>query len=217
MKIFYLLISLLSLLLIGCSSTYKVTDFPSRDKFYNDFNKSADNKILQVTLNNDSTFTAASGALISNDSLVIIMQSQREEKLSRNEINSIKYSGSVITNLSDTVFLKDGSEAIAKKINIISDSSIIVVVSESSKAYFPINKIRTISYKNNFIGSLVGFLPGSILGFITGLIVTDYLTVNNDDTPKTPSPLLYMPIIGSITGIIWGWNVGWVYTYQFNP
>jgi hypothetical protein len=64
MKIFYLYISVFSLFLIGCSSTYKVSDFSSRYKFYDNFNESANDKTLKVILRNDSSFTAESGAQI---------------------------------------------------------------------------------------------------------------------------------------------------------
>ena len=69
MKIFYLITAVFLLSLIGCSSTYKVSDFSSKDKFYEDFNNLARNKSVKVTLLNDSSFSINSGAAIQNDSL----------------------------------------------------------------------------------------------------------------------------------------------------
>ena len=37
MKIIYIISSIFFLILTGCYSTYKVSDFSSRDKFYEDF------------------------------------------------------------------------------------------------------------------------------------------------------------------------------------
>ena len=69
MKIFYLIATIFLLTLTGCSSTYKVSDFSSKDKFYEDFNNFTNKKTLKVTLNNDSSFIINKGAMISNDSL----------------------------------------------------------------------------------------------------------------------------------------------------
>ena len=53
-----ILIPIFMIFLIGCSSTYKISDFSSPEKFYKDFNKSADGKILKITLHDDSSFIA---------------------------------------------------------------------------------------------------------------------------------------------------------------
>jgi hypothetical protein len=69
MKIYYLIFAVVSLLFIGCSSTYTIKSFSSKEKFYEDFNKSASGKTLTVVLTNDSTFVIGRGARVSNDSL----------------------------------------------------------------------------------------------------------------------------------------------------
>lgn len=56
----------------GCSSTYRITDFSSKEKFYKDFNSFAKNRNVNVRLVNDSTFSSPNGAIISNDSLRLI-------------------------------------------------------------------------------------------------------------------------------------------------
>ena len=81
MKKFYLIIAVFALFFIGCSSTYRISDFPSKDKFYGDFNKFADNKNMKVTLTNDSSFTAEGKTEISGDTLIITMNVQKEEKI----------------------------------------------------------------------------------------------------------------------------------------
>ncbi|MDR3626567.1 MAG: hypothetical protein P4L45_07025, partial [Ignavibacteriaceae bacterium] len=73
MKIPFMIISLVPLFFIGCSSTYTINDFPTKDKFYGDFNNFAGNKSLNVTLTNDSSFVPEGKIKISDDSLIITM------------------------------------------------------------------------------------------------------------------------------------------------
>ncbi len=71
MKYIYLIIFAVPFFLVGCSSIYTVKDFSSKEKFYDDFNKFAKDKDLEITLLNDSSFSTGYGAVIINDKLVI--------------------------------------------------------------------------------------------------------------------------------------------------
>ena len=83
-----------TLLLAGCSSTYRVSDFSSREKFYEDFNNSVKNKELKITLVNDSSFSVLEGSKITDDSLDLILNFQnKEHTLAADEIENIKYYG----------------------------------------------------------------------------------------------------------------------------
>jgi len=57
MKILYLVLTLPPLLFIaiGCSSTYRITDFKSKNEFHKDVSKHIDNREVYMILNNDST------------------------------------------------------------------------------------------------------------------------------------------------------------------
>ena len=80
MKIFYLITAVFLLTLTGCSSIYRISDFPSKDKFYGDFNKFADNKNLKVTLTNDSSFYSRRKTEISEDTLIIHNENSKRRK-----------------------------------------------------------------------------------------------------------------------------------------
>ena len=73
----------LSLLIItfnaGCSSVYTIYDFPSKEKFYKDFNSFAENKSLIVTLINDSSFTMNCYSKITADTLFFVKEPQNGE------------------------------------------------------------------------------------------------------------------------------------------
>ena len=59
-----LLIPIALMLLMGCSSTYKVEENFSKEELFKDFNNSAQNKKVEVILNNDSSLTVPEGAEI---------------------------------------------------------------------------------------------------------------------------------------------------------
>ena len=68
-KTSYLFILNIFLFLVGCSTTYKVTNYSSEEEFYKDFNNSAYNREdLKITLSNDSSFVSI-GAIIRNDTI----------------------------------------------------------------------------------------------------------------------------------------------------
>lgn len=69
MKIYYGVLFLLALILMGCSSTYTIKGFSSKDKFYRDFNGSADDKDLNITLLNDSLIQTTDGGILKQDTL----------------------------------------------------------------------------------------------------------------------------------------------------
>ena len=69
MKNTYIILFIFSLLLLGCSSTYTVKNFSSKDRFYRDFIRSADTKDLNITLLNDSLVQTTGGVIIKHDTL----------------------------------------------------------------------------------------------------------------------------------------------------
>ena len=56
-------------ILIGCSSTYTLRNYSSKEKFHKDFNTSADNKDLNITLLNDSLVQTTDGGILKHDTL----------------------------------------------------------------------------------------------------------------------------------------------------
>ena len=93
MKIIYLISSISLLIFAGCFSTYQVSDFSSRDKFYEDFNKSVNDKTVKVTFTNDSSFFMSNGAVIENDSLYFPSEEIKSgiKKIALTDIKGINY------------------------------------------------------------------------------------------------------------------------------
>ncbi len=59
------------MLLIGCSSTYKVEENFSQEELYKDFNNSAQNKKVEVILSNDSSLAVPEGAEVKDYSMLL--------------------------------------------------------------------------------------------------------------------------------------------------
>jgi len=70
-KIVFFYLFAISLLLFGCTSTYRVSKNYSKADLFNNFNKSCYGRSIKITLTNDSSFIVHRGANISNDSLIL--------------------------------------------------------------------------------------------------------------------------------------------------
>ena len=160
MKNLLLLISILSLILAGCSSIKTIENFPSKKVFYGNFNNFAKDKKVDLLLKKDS----------------------------------------LITNQSE-VAIKDDS-----------------IYSMENKNIAPLQRLKSVSYKNKLRGSLYGLLIGAISGLAVTYTISNFINRNNSD--KRSSENGYIALsgipIGAIVGIIWGWLSGYNYVYQFN-
>lgn len=221
MKKGYLFILLVSVIITGCSSIYTVKDFSSKKNFYDDFNKFARNKNLKVTLTNDSTFAVEGKTRITNDSLLMQMNIQKEVIIKRDEVKDIKYYGKDMSKLSAIIILKDGTTAKAKNLNILADSSISIAVSKSFYKSLPLGKIKKISYKNLWFTLPLGFLIGTAVGTGIGGAISSYDAHHNMGSAAVKNeyllPLIYGALLGMVSGSVASWIIGHNYIYEFNP
>lgn len=79
------IIIFLSLMLYGCASTFTIKDFPSKQKFYDNFNNSVRDKNLTVTLMNKKSIEMI-GAKIKADTLF-----SRISNIPITDVNDISY------------------------------------------------------------------------------------------------------------------------------
>jgi hypothetical protein len=71
------------LVLFGCSTSYKVTDY-NKSELFKDFNNSAYDSKVEIILNTDSLVIAPEGAEIKNDSILINYPDYYPLKLKKN-------------------------------------------------------------------------------------------------------------------------------------
>ena len=69
MKNTIIILFIFSLFFTGCSSSYSIKGYSSKDRFYRDFNRSADKKDLNITLLNDSLVQITGGGILKHDTL----------------------------------------------------------------------------------------------------------------------------------------------------
>lgn len=84
---------LVLLLAAGCSSTYKITDFSSREKFYKEFNTFAKDKTLYACFRIDNSCVQIERAKLLNDTLYFFSTNDNKaiKILPINEIKEISY------------------------------------------------------------------------------------------------------------------------------
>ena len=227
MKLFYFSVPIIFLLFIGCSSTYRVTDYPSKEKYHesvNSFIKYTDVNVITA----DSSLTAKEGSKIKNDTLDVIKSIQeKKEQISLRDIKEIKYFGKAYEEPSAFIWLKNGKEIKRDKIKILPDSSIQFRNIQITSEYIPIDNVKEIRYHNRGIGAVIYALIGSGSGFILGAIsgaTGIYPHVNDGgNEPLTFDSGTSMilgafggVVIGAVTGAIIGYIVGFDRVYQFN-
>ncbi len=223
MKNIYLLLIGLVIFLAGCSSYYTLRDYPSKQKFYKDFNNSVKNKDVKVTLNNDSSFIIKEGMRISNDSLIIINKSRniKIERIPKSEIKSIKDFYETELKHIFVINLKDGREFHEKEITYLPDSSISIPVTKviTTKEHIPLSNVKKVNYKINWLGLIpgvpVGFVIGAALGIIT-LNLPGGSNLSQNFWSGGGGLVIGTPLITLLGGAV-GWLIGFNYTYIFNP
>jgi hypothetical protein len=221
MNKYYTIFLLLCLFIMGCSSSYTIKDFSTKDKYYEDFNNSVKNKDMNITLINNSSFTLNDGAVLENDTLFSF--AKLEEKNIRifalSDITEIRYTNN--DSSSASILFKNGEMLRGKNIRTNRDSIYFTVKTSTAKnniapIHIEIDKVKTVTYKTRLGSSLIGILSGAIAGIIVAVIAGSTLTDKEGSSVALNYDVLAPPI-GAILGGIAGGLIGWNTIYQFNP
>ncbi len=223
LKAIYLLLFGLVIFLAGCSSTYTLKDYTSKQKFYDDFNNFAKNRNVKVILSNDSSFVTKEGTRISNDSLIIINKSEKTEieRIPLSDIKSVNDFYDAEKNHTIVINLKDGREFHEKRITYLPDSSINIPVTKviTTKEQIPLSKVKKVNYKINWLGLIPGVPVGFVIGAAFGIITLNLPGGSNLSTNFWSGGgglVIGTPVITLIGGAV-GWLIGFNYSYIFNP
>ena len=216
---YYLIVVFISLVILGCSSTYTIKDFSSKEKFYDDFNNFASSKSLDVELINDSSITVSNGFILGDTLYTPGFRIDRKSgKIALSDIKKIDYTGSDYK--SAKLLLKNGSQISVEEINFTNDT-LSYTNSITQDVAMPLSKIKKVSYKNRWFSTPAGFLSGGIIGAYIGSKFPTYSNhISNSGiqgSEQNINSALYGLGSGVIIGTVTGWLIGYTYTYQFNP
>jgi hypothetical protein len=130
-------------MLIGCSSSYTLSHYSTKDRFYRDFNNSVGDKDLKITLVNDSLYLTTGGGVIKHDTLYTPANAFPVEN-----IKTINYTNTLITTIFGVVI---GGLALT-----IPATAILV------------NNVNAFNFASAFTYYSIAMLSGCVLGGITG-------------------------------------------------
>lgn len=215
MKPFYLFASIMLLSLIGCSSIYQVTDFPSKEKYQEYVNGYTKNSnFIAVTI--DSLINCSEGSIIKDDSLFAITKI-KEVKISLKDIKETKYFGGDFQELSANILLRNGRELLTENVKILSDST--MQFTNVANIHLPLFELNKINYTNHWKGALPGLVVGSFIGFLAGGTGLVFNIKEGQNQPKRDYKAggIAGAFTGMIIGGVLGYIVGWDNTYLFNP
>ena len=215
MNKYYILFILFSLIITGCGSIYTANRFSSTKEFYADFNKSAANKSVTVTLISDSVITNDDGAMVINNTLILPGHIREYKDLPLNKVVSIKYDQSSYNpQYKASIQLKNGEVYNGLNVRITPGSFVEFTMLKDIR--IPMNKIRKISYKNRWLGSLIGVPSGAVAGAGLGLFAASgtpgFSSKNNE---KAGYVAIYTWFGCLVAGIVLGAFIGYSYTYIF--
>ncbi|MFA6597241.1 MAG: hypothetical protein WCS69_05930 [Ignavibacteriaceae bacterium] len=226
-------VALFLITFVGCSSTYRISDSPSKEKFYDEFNNSFKTKETKVTLINDSLVIANEGAVIENDTLFSFgrLEEKKNYQFALSDIEEINFENNTIQKAS--IVLKSGDELSAETIRTTHDSLSFIGTKtmRTKNTVSVIDKVKTVSYKNRWrnipLGVITGFFTGGAISLAIGGLLGEYKEqqfppVMTDQHPLSPLEkavgyYFLGALLGSITGGILGSVLGREIIYQFNP
>ncbi len=150
------LASVSSFISSGCSSTYRISDFSSKENFYSDFNNFARGKNLKVTLKSDSTIICNNGAEIKNDTLFFPLSESNitDDFMPLNKVKEINYKNHW---LGIPSMLITGT-LLGFAAGYILNSSIGVNNLNDNQAFY-------IGWGSTVIGTLIGSVAGYLIGY----------------------------------------------------
>jgi len=216
MKYKYIVIVFFVFLFTGCSSTYKVTNFPSKEKFYEEINNVFKGRESKITLTDDSVVTALDGITIKNNCLFVNINSVEKINMKIALADAIELNFDNKNASSGIFFLQNGEKIRAEDIIVEQDSIKFVEVKSVLLPFsIQLDNVKTVNYKNRwksiFPDAMIGLLSGGLTGYFWGK------TDTNDHGENQGVPgLIGGAFVGFIAGSITGLSLGFPVTYEFN-
>lgn len=227
MKIEVKIMLLFVFFIFGCSTTYRLSSFSSKEKYYEKINSELRDKEIAVELTDEDFPLFYKDVAIQGDTLFSIVEDVRDTLLTfpKKEITEIYFD---INHTSANVYFKNGQVLKAESVKGAIDSVWIKekVVTQKKIFISEASNIKTLAYKNKGKGAMLGIPLGIVLGGVTGILIGKISPMNkteykNSEHGKTEGDQYLNNFatgvfIGVLTGLVTGHIVGYPITYEFD-
>jgi len=222
-------ILLFIILFPGCVTSFNISDFPSKQQFYQKVNADFADKEAFIVLTNDSTIAVRKSVLIENDSLFSIspLFIKAPVRFAKSDLADVSYNEP-----SDvaTIVLKNNNILEGKDLRTLNDSVYFEKINRVNQKDFIslIQDVKKVRYKNKLLGTLTGMPAGFLIGGLLGYFLGKTTPVHSDSSIKSdqhPSSEFEQSLAncgggafaGLLLGGIGGYFIGYPITYEFNP
>lgn len=204
----YILIICSFIFITGCSVSNRISNYPSKEEYYNKINSYLKNKPVSVIIKKDSILYSSDVTIKNNEIDAVERNISRIERtVLIKDIKLIEYTSNNLENLSGNLLLSTGERIYAENIKPYNDSlHFLNIKQDFLRVSIPLSQVESLRIKNNFYGALNGFSIGIIGGAAGGLalIHTGRKTASSDKAMGTIGGAL----VGCITGAIIGYIIG---------
>lgn len=210
-------ISCIFITITGCTTTYKLSESRSPEKFYEKCKSAVENRNVNVTLDNDSSVFTCDENEIVKDTFYTVKETKtsRYYKISTAQIKDMDYLSNDYKTANIT--LKDGEKLKAENLSITNDTTKFwgIKTSVMKTMISPLYDVKSIEYKNHWKGVIPGILGGALLGGVLGATGWIFHPMDGgmveqfDQGTATFGGAFSGLIIGAVVGYIIGFNINY--------
>jgi len=214
MKFILFAIVSVSIFLGGCATTYRMSDFSDKEKYYEDINNNLKKRETFILFRNDSLLTAHTGVEITNDTLFSTSRSTTKnlQHLPLSDFADLTFAENNAA--SALITLKNGKTIAGIEIHVVKDSITFFEIQNvlTRKKIAEVANVKQISFHDKMkrVGqwSVGGMLLGGVIGLAS---VKSYSTAHWESQEIMKFP--FGATLGFLIGGLFGYLVDNNFTY----
>lgn len=225
-KVFYYIILFFPILLLlqGCSSSRRLSDYPNPDRFYERVNNKTKGRTVEIITNSGGIVTAPNGVEARGDSLFLLTEKKSvvPATIPLKLITRIDYMNNDPENTSAFLYTSVGDKIEAYNIKTLPDTMIYDSVSYYySKTAFATSEINRVKYKSRLMALPAGIITGALAGIlISGLTQASNYSdpipfVSRSGSKYKSSQTIGGAVIGAFIGGLISLAIGFNYNFYF--